>query len=214
MKRRIGPQGLFPRYWVWHVGASVTRDWLKEAIHARSRKGLSSPPFRRSSRSTAAPLGKDPAGQFNPALRNGEAEVSGRCQDMAILSPAEEVMVGRFCQRLHRGMPHSSLNGDRIESLPNCIQPANHLYAILSARLFFHRQRHREEPLSCLPEHFQQRAIVEFAPHVGADALRVKPLIQRSPQHGFRCRQQERRIIERVGKSTAKLPGKTAAAEN
>ena len=88
-------------------------------------------------------------------LENGDAEVSWSCQDKAILSLAEEIMVSRFCERLHSRMPHSSLNGNRIESFPNCIEPADGLCVVLSARLLFHRRRCREEPHSRLAEHFQ-----------------------------------------------------------
>ena len=56
--------------------------------------------------------------------------------------------MSRFRDRLHSGMPQPSFNGNRIETFPNCIEPADGLYAVLSARLLFHRRRHREEPLS------------------------------------------------------------------
>ena len=101
----------------------------------------------------------------------------------------EQRALGGFCDRFHRGVHQLSLDRDCVEAFPHCVEAADRLYIVLPARLLFHRRWAGEESHSGLAEHFQQRAIIEFAKQFGPDVLRVEPLIQRSPQHGLSCRQ-------------------------
>ena len=71
------------------------------------------------------------------------------------LTVSEKITVSRFRDRLHSGMPQPSFNGNSKEAFPHRIEPADELYAVVPARLLFHRRRRREEPHSGLAEHFQ-----------------------------------------------------------
>src|SRR5206468_8279269 len=95
------------------------------------------------------------------------------------------------------------LDGDRIEALAQALRLPDPLHAKLTPDLGLDDGGSGEDTEARLPEHHQERAVLELAHHCWPDGLRLEPLLERAPQGRVLGREQERRAVERTREPAA-----------
>src|SRR5436309_11375746 len=106
-----------------------------------------------------------------------------------------------------------SLDRDGVEACRHRVDPTDGRDAGLLPGLLLDRRGRGEDAQTGPPEHVQQGAVLELACHEGANALRVEPLVERSPERRVVGREQQGGTGEGAREPAAVGPREAARAE-
>ena len=113
------------------------------------------------------------------------------------------------CRRRHGDdarVLEPALGGNDVVALTHRVRSADGANAVQPADVAFNRNWRREHTAHRLTEDVHQRRIFELCLHPRADALTVEPLLECTAQRTVRRRQDDGRVLERFGETSAK-PG-------